>query len=222
MGIDPETHKPRTDINHLLNLCQLLGISNLGNSMVGPWSNPLISLQLLQNMWQIMNTNSLVNLRNPWPYLLANQGLNPLDAFLSGTNTLQTEEPILRGQEYLNPGNPGQFPQADGDSSQQDIFKSWTDKESPNPEFLGYNKSSSTSHENQAENLLPALVASYPRTRTSTFNQMESSSKPPMSTRSPASTTFEDWEKFLVDDETGVSYWKEILEYVILNCFVLL
>uniref|UniRef100_A0A0R0FYK1 Uncharacterized protein n=1 Tax=Glycine max TaxID=3847 RepID=A0A0R0FYK1_SOYBN len=175
MGIDPETHKPRTDFNHLLNLSQLLGLSNLGTS-TSPWTNPLglqadvtqiAKLQLLQNMLQLFNGTSLVNIGNP--YLLGNQILNPLDTFLNGTNILPDKDSILRGLEYANPV------------------------------------------ENQAENLLPALVASGPRS--STFNQMDFNyNAARMSTQSP-STTFEAWEKFLIDDdESSGSYWKEILD----------
>ncbi|RZB60255.1 Transcription factor MYB93 isoform C [Glycine soja] len=178
MGIDPETHKPRTDFNHLLNLSQLLGLSNLGTS-TSPWTNPLglqadvtqiAKLQLLQNMLQLFNGTSLVNIGN-------NSGL-----FLSQTYS---------------------------DSS---VFKSRTEKENEtNQEFLGYNQSISTFPENQAENLLPALVASGPRS--STFNQMDFNyNAARMSTQSP-STTFEAWEKFLIDDdESSGSYWKEILD----------
>uniref|UniRef100_A0A6N2KWI6 Uncharacterized protein n=1 Tax=Salix viminalis TaxID=40686 RepID=A0A6N2KWI6_SALVM len=32
MGIDPNTHKPRTDLDHFLNLSQFLGASQFGNS----------------------------------------------------------------------------------------------------------------------------------------------------------------------------------------------
>lgn len=212
MGIDPETHRPRTDYSHLMHLTQLLGMSsNLGTSLSPAWSNnpfslqadhvtQLANIQLLQNMLQIMSSNN--------PYLLGNiQSLNnnPLDTFLNGTNsTLQIKEPIfLKGEEYVNTWNPaGDFSQANSEH---------------NPKVLGYNKSSSnTLQENdiQAENLLlPALVpSSCPGT--STFEEMD---KAQLSTHSPSSTNFEAWEKFLVDDddddERSGSYWKEVLEY---------
>ncbi|KAM0963890.1 hypothetical protein ACFX13_023249 [Malus domestica] len=48
MGIDPNTHKPRprTDLNHLLDLSWLLRAAIVGNSnmMTGPWDNAM-SLQ---------------------------------------------------------------------------------------------------------------------------------------------------------------------------------
>nr|KYP52811.1 Transcription factor MYB39 [Cajanus cajan] len=187
MGIDPETHKQRTDFNHLMNLSQLLGMS-LGTSM-SPWTNPLglqadvntqlAKLQLLQNMLQLVNsTNSLVNMGNP--YLFSNQILN-------GTNTFQVEDSIMREKESET-----------------------------NHEVLGYNQNINTLLQNEAENLLPALVATCPKK--TTLSQMDNNfNAAQKSTESPFSTTFEACEKFLLDDdETNVSYWKEILEYVLL------
>lgn len=221
MGIDPETHKPRTDFNHLMNLSQLLGMSNFGSSMNTTWGNNPLSLQtditqlakiqLLQNLLQVMNNNNpFVNMGNP--YLLGNPTLNPL--FLNGTNTLETKEPmVLSGSEEY--ANPGLYSQAQSECSRQDVSKSWGDVEggSNNPQDSIYNKISSTttSHENQVENPLPALVASSPPTMGS-FKQMESGcNMVQTSTEPPSNTFFDDWEKFL-DDGTSGSYWKEILE----------
>jgi len=216
-----------------MNLFPLLGMSNLGTSM-SSWTNPtglqadvtqLAKLQLLQNMLQLMNNTSLINITNP--YLVDNQILNPpLDTFLNGRNTLQVRDPML----YPNPtGNniPNLFSQTHSDYSQQNIFKSGIEieNESMYQEVLGYTQNINTSQQNQVENLLPALVASC-TPRTTSFNKMESNyNAAQKSTQSPFSTTFEAWEKFLIDDDddTSSSYWKEILEYVfILNCFALL
>ncbi|XP_020229967.1 transcription factor MYB53 [Cajanus cajan] len=212
MGIDPETHKQRTDFNHLMNLSQLLGMS-LGTSM-SPWTNPLglqadvntqlAKLQLLQNMLQLVNsTNSLVNMGNP--YLFSNQILN-------GTNTFQVEDSIMRGQECVNPASVS-LSQTHSDSSHQNIPKPGTEKESEtNHEVLGYNQNINTLLQNEAENLLPALVATCPKK--TTLSQMDNNfNAAQKSTESPFSTTFEACEKFLLDDdETNVSYWKEILD----------
>ncbi|XP_068461970.1 transcription factor MYB53-like [Phaseolus vulgaris] len=221
-GIDPETHRPRTSLNHLMNLFPLLGMSNLGTSM-SSWTNPtglqadvtqLAKLQLLQNMLQLMNNTSLINITNP--YLVDNQILNPpLDTFLNGTNTLQVRDPML----YANPhGNniPNLFSQTHSDYSLQNIFKSGIEieNESKYQEVLSYTQNINTSQQNEVENLLPALVASC-TPRTTSFNKMESNyNAAQKSTQSPFSTTFEAWEKFLIDDddETSSSYWKEILD----------
>ncbi|KAE9596930.1 hypothetical protein Lal_00007871 [Lupinus albus] len=212
MGIDPETHKPRTDFNHIMELAQLIGMSNFGNPM-SAWGNPLgfhadvtqlAKLQQLQNLLQIINNNSFVNMGNP--SFSGNPSLNPLDAFLNGTNIIQTKEPaFLRGQGYAN---PGLFSQAHSDSS-----KSWTDVEgvSTNHQEFDYNKvSSNTSLENQEENPLPALVAFSPKMET--FSQRDNGfDKAQTSIQSPSNTFFNDWEEFL-DNERSGSYWKEILD----------
>ncbi|CAL0311803.1 unnamed protein product [Lupinus luteus] len=212
MGIDPETHKPRTDYNHLMNLANLIGMSNFGNNVaMNTWSNPLglqadvaqlAKLQQLQNMFQIMN-NSFFNIGNP--SFLGNLSLNnPFDAILKGTNIIQTTEPaFLRSQEYAN---PCLLSQAHSDSS-----KSWTYVEGgSNPQEFDCNKVSNTSLENKAENPLPALVACSPEMET--FNQMENGfNTAQTSIQSPSNTFFDDWEKFL-DNQTSSSYWKEILD----------
>ncbi|XP_027347244.1 transcription factor MYB41-like [Abrus precatorius] len=204
MGIDPETHKPKTTFNHLMSLSQflsqLLCMSNFGlGSSMSPLNSPLslheditqlAKLQLLHNMLQLMKNTSLINMGIP--YLLRNQNLNPLPTLIKGTSIDQTKEPILIGQEYANPtgNNPGLlFSQAHGE---------------PNLGVLGYNKSSINLQENQAENLLPALVASCPRTIN--FNQIDRN----FNTAQMSSSTFEAWEKFLIDDDDGTSgsYWK--------------
>jgi myb proto-oncogene protein len=209
MGIDPETHKPRTDYNHLMSLSNLLGMSNIGNTFSNnplgfqPDITHLAKMQLLQNMLQIMNTNNSFSNMGNYPYNpLGNitPSLNPFNLFLNGTNTIQTKDPLVLsgGEEYAM--SPNLF--SHGQS--EDISKGGSSLES-----LDYNKMGNISCENQ-ENLLPSLVASSPRT--STFNQMESCNKAKMSIdESPSNTTFDDWEKFL-DDESNGSYWKELLE----------
>lgn len=141
------------------------------------------------------------------PYLLGNPSLNPFNnPYLNGSNTLQTMEPVaLKNEEYANPA--GLFSQAHSDPSQHGISKSWANIEGgPNPQVLDY--------ENQAENPLPPLVASSPGTGTCSFNQIDNSynnTAQTSTTQSPSNTVFDDWEK-LLEDETSVSYWKEILE----------
>ena len=46
MGIDPKTHKPRTDLNDLMSLSQFLGMSNLSSAINTAWGNNLLGLQL--------------------------------------------------------------------------------------------------------------------------------------------------------------------------------
>lgn len=218
MGIDPETHKPRMDFNHLMNLSQLLGISNMGNSMsaynplgLQPDITQLAKVQLLQNMLQIMNNNPFVTMgnNNINPYnLLGNPSPYSSNMFLSesGTNnTLQTKEPVVfSSEEYANQGFYSLHGQSE--SSQQDIPKGGS-----NLYDFDYGKMiSSTSSGNQEETLLPGLVASSPKI--GTFTQMDNEcNKAQKSIQSPSNTIFDDWEKFL-DHESNGSYWKELLE----------
>ncbi|KAG5134541.1 hypothetical protein JHK82_025729 [Glycine max] len=222
MGIDPETHKPRTDLNHLMSLSQLLGMSNLSSAISTAWGNKplglqpditqLAKIQLVQNLLQLINNNSFVNIGNNNPYLLSNPNLNPL--FLNGINPLQTnKEPhvVLSGSEEY--ANPGLYSQAQSQCSQHDVSKSLADLDGGSiPQDYNKINSTTTSRENLAENPpLPALVAFPPKM--GTFNQMDSGCNiaAQTSTESPSNTIFDDWEK-LLDDETSGSYWKEILE----------
>ncbi|KAK7859140.1 transcription factor myb93 [Quercus suber] len=186
MGIDPTTHKPRTDLNHLMNLSQLLGAASFGN-LLSPWSSALglqadasqlARIQLLQNMLQVINTSTLLNMDNV---------------------------------EYLNQGVIPQAP-----SNSQGIISSSSGFEGQfnMEDFLGSNNStsslSSSACENQAENLMPALVSGSPGT--CTVNQVESKTDPnQFLTQSSTSTSFEVWDK-LKDDEINDFYWKDILE----------
>lgn len=227
MGIDPETHKPRTDMNYLLNLSQLLSAAQFGNSTINtsPWDNTLklqadaaqlAKLQLLQNLLQVINTTSTTTTTS-LPYLdqinstasisgllgsLQTQNLNPFLGLFSGTNTMVQ--------------NPGFVPQNNGsqvsvlDHSWQSIDHGGVDGDHDHHGF----KTNISNYENP----IPELASSSPGTSGS--NQMESNKSDHdhqayMSAHSsPTSNMFEAWDK-LMDDETSESYWKDILEYVL-------
>ncbi|MED6136735.1 hypothetical protein PIB30_058542 [Stylosanthes scabra] len=239
MGIDPETHKPRTDFRHLMNLTQLLGISsNMGNPMMNTWgaNNPniglqgdvtqLAKLQLLQNLLQIMNSNTFANMgnnnNNP-NYLLGNPSFNNNAYLNNGSNTLQA---------VANHG--ALFPHQHGTTTSTGS-ESWGNIEGAvnnMQEIDCCNKFSInviSSEGNQEENpVLPALVASSPVTGgtscSSSLNQMENknsssccnTSAPTSTAHSPnynySNTIFDDLEMLLQDDETSSSYWKDILD----------
>lgn len=228
MGIDPETHKPRTDLNPLINLAPLLATIS---SNMSPWgnNNPLPShsqldittqlsrIQLLQNLLQILNAN---------PFLLPNNQAhnnhtllnNPLIQQLEALNTIHNNnnnsdngQPLmLRGQEYANPYH---------------VPKSWTDNGEGGSGSGGFgfnndNNNNTSYHQiqNQSEMVLPALVSASPATNGGgALNQTDGSciTGQVSTNQSPdSSTIFEAWEK-LLDDEASGSEWKEILEYVL-------
>ncbi|KAG7955846.1 hypothetical protein I3843_11G095100 [Carya illinoinensis] len=229
MGIDPTTHKPRTDLNHLMNLSQLLGAANSGNLMIPNWgSHALISnlqadhashlanIQLLQNLLQIINTKPFLNMDNT-DHLFGIRNLNPFEGLLNGTSSLyMNKEPFLTGLEYMI--DPELLKNPKAPSNCQGISNSWEGvPDGFVPEILGIKNSSfsSTLNENQTENqnLLPALLSESPGTYP--VNQMEISktTDPNQSSTESASssTIFEAWDK-LMDDETSDTYWKDILE----------
>ncbi|XP_054810296.1 transcription factor MYB41-like [Prosopis cineraria] len=213
MGIDPETHKPRTDLKHLMNLSQLLGIAN-NNNLTSPGSHAglglqlhdlthqLSQIQLLQNLLQLMNGSNM-------QIILPLLGNNPLEACINGSNSTLTlpnnKEALLRGHELC--ASPDLFPSAPSDS-RQDISESWTNPEGASNQeaFVDTNSSdrrTSSSHEtNQAENPCPA-------TGSANFNQMERSNTDEMSDLQ-SSTVFDAWEKLLEDDPSDDSYWREL------------
>lgn len=206
MGIDPTTHKPRTDLNHLMNLSQLLGAASFGN-LLSPWNSALglqadasqlARIQLLQNMLQVINTSTLLNMDNFG--LLQNQNLNPFEGLVNGTSTLYNKEPLLMGQEYQNQGVIPQAP-----SNSQGIINSSSEFEGQfnMEDFLGSNNSTSSLSSSACENQTEALVSG---------NQVESKTDPnQFLTQSSTSTIFEVWEK-LKGDETSDFYWKDLLE----------
>ncbi|XP_015963118.1 transcription factor MYB41-like [Arachis duranensis] len=240
MGIDPDTHKPRTDFNHLINLTHLLAAamsSNSGNPMMNmntpTWGrNPNIALQgdvtsqlsqlhLLQNLLQIMNSNTFVNLGNNPNFPLGNPSFN--NSYLNGSNILQTVEPFagLKSEEYGSQSNPttGLLSQSDYSS---DFFQHGLSTNTQ--ELECYNKLSNTTNQAEINPLFPALVASSPVITDGTcssFNQMENKNSsccntaPTSTAQSPnnnSNTIFDDLEKLLQDDETSASYWKDILD----------
>ncbi|XP_022131252.1 transcription factor MYB41-like [Momordica charantia] len=61
MGIDPNTHKPRTDLNPFLNISQLFnGITSPLNSDHLKLQAEIAKLQLLQNLCQLLNTPTII------------------------------------------------------------------------------------------------------------------------------------------------------------------
>ncbi|XVF11070.1 hypothetical protein REPUB_Repub07fG0237800 [Reevesia pubescens] len=202
MGIDPQTHKPRTDLDHLLNLSQLLGAAQLGNLM-NPWdtalkvqadATQLAKAQLLQNLMQIMNTNKLANVEGTASGFLGSQNPYPFEGLLNGTTSSQSAQELTpTPQNFRNNAGANAIPQTS------------SDLENPWPYFQGgFNNESSLDMNNQSlsnsfeqtENPLPELVSGSPET--SPINQMENKT--------------EVWEKLIMEDEADDSYWKEILE----------
>ncbi|CAN6712309.1 unnamed protein product [Malus baccata var. baccata] len=237
MGIDPNTHRPRTDLNQLLDLSKLLSVASVGNSnmMTSPWVNSLklkaaagaaqlTKMQLLQHLYMmpvVRTSNSSVppnnynvDLMNYYSSLFGSHILNPF-----GGGHVNRASTMLSGQEWNQQADivdgfhaiSNSLEGFEGGFGAQGVISS----NSPDQE----NMSSSCCYDDiyvQTKNHpLPALVSSssvYPGTSSSAANQMEISMGGPAA---PARTAiFDAWEK-LMDDETSESYWKDILEYVL-------
>ncbi|GLU05392.1 hypothetical protein SLE2022_224940 [Rubroshorea leprosula] len=189
MGIDPTTHKPRTDLNHLLSLSQLLFAPQISNLISLNSLDTALKLQAdnaaqlakIQLLLQIINTNTLlpnIDSTAAAAALLRSQNLQPFDAQASGISNNQTPLP---------PSNS---------SAINENSKAYFDMR---------NKSLSGSSDVEAGNSLPALVSESPETCTNDNNQGETQAN------TNDSSIFEAWQKFM-DDEASGTYWKDVLD----------
>lgn len=192
MGIDPVTHRPRTDLNILTNLPQLLAAANLSNFINGPLNNSLRlqSVQWLQNILQVLS---------PPP------NLEVLNLLGSSLRENQISELLRMNSSQFEANANGLFGFASQEQNQ--MLSNLVNLEALPPQALG-----SSSHVNPiTSNQLPALVSASPQ-ECSTMNQTEMKMNTnDISDPSSNSTTFEAWGE-LMDDEATHSYWKEFIE----------
>ncbi|XP_057521457.1 transcription factor MYB41-like [Amaranthus tricolor] len=210
MGIDPVTHKPRTDLNFLANLSQILtNPPNLG-PLMNSWDiNNALRLQpnvaaevaklhVLQNIFQILSTNnSSSSLPTNMPL---NMGLNPN---LNGLSNINSTNNIDNG--VFSSSSQG-FCQVQNYT--QELYQSLDNNNNNCDKSL-----SNISYETLDENRLPSLVTISPEA--STVNQVESNTN---SISGGSSTMFNpttddlfDSLEMLVDDGTTHDLWKQFL-----------
>lgn len=213
MGLDPNTHKPRTDLNHLLNLSQLLSTVNVGNMMSSfPWDNALrlqasaaqlAKMQLLQNLYMQVTNPSItapdIDMKTSTS-LFGSQNINLFGGNFNGASTM------LRGQEW----NPYSIPGAPNELNT--IFNSleWFEGLNSN---INNNVMSSCYDLQISKNQFPELVSASSPGGSTINNQIESTSTSdvPAAGHSSPTSIFEAWEK-LMDDDTSETYWKDILQ----------
>lgn len=223
MGIDPVTHRPRTDhLNLLANLPQLLAATNfMSNPMnSNPWDNNPLSLptdaaqlakfQLLNNILQVLSSS-------PSPPPVPMEALN-----LMGSQPLPSNQQLYEYLRGVNPVNlsqniPSTFPNLD-------FHQPNIDHHIVRPDIVGNSKAfdnvDSNGNFNQLSafqtenNSLPALVSDLPEF--STVKKMENKynqNNIDMSNPSSTSTTFEAWGDLMDDEAVGDSYnWRDIIE----------
>ncbi|KAG4134744.1 hypothetical protein ERO13_D08G175900v2 [Gossypium hirsutum] len=210
MGIDPQTHKPRTDLNHLLNLSQLLCASQLGNLM-NPWDTAfklqvdaaqLAKTQLLQNLLKIINTNKPETVDTAG--FLGSQNPYPIEGLLGGTSTLSDKELAPTPENVTN--NAGATSQTSTDFQALEDPCAYFGNGFNYESNLGMNNQSLSNSFEQTENPLPELVSAS-LGQTSSINQTDDKTE-----TAPDSTIYEAWDKLIMEDEADGSYWKEILD----------
>ncbi|KAF3960871.1 hypothetical protein ACB098_12G093900 [Castanea mollissima] len=218
MGIDPVTHRPRTDLNILSNLPQLLAAANFAN-LTNPWDNvlrlqsdatQLAKIQVLNNIIQVLSAspsnieaiNHLVSSSIPehqlYEYLQMN---SKLEGLVNGSAGFPTQSLT---QMQVNLPN-FEIPQLAQPSDTQPIngLKICNGNNSDCHQ-LG------TSYFIPPSNALPNLVS--PSPECSIVSQIENKINPnDISNPSSTSTTFEPLGD-MMDDEASDSYWKEFIE----------
>ncbi|XVF06868.1 hypothetical protein REPUB_Repub06bG0088300 [Reevesia pubescens] len=232
MGIDPVTHRPRTDLNILANLPQLLAAANFSNLMNIPLDNALrlqsdaaqlAQIHLLQNILQVLGTSSNSSSCTP-PTM---EATNLLAAPTFSENHQLYELLRINSQLEGNTNLPYGFtPQLQSTflnletSQHQPHFSSEYHQPMKDSKICSSNNndpfassSSSPAIPTSSTPHLPALVPASPECRPTTVNQTENKNINPNYISNPSSTsnTFEAWGD-LMDDEASDSYWKDIID----------
>uniref|UniRef100_A0A7N0TYZ2 Transcription factor MYB39 n=1 Tax=Kalanchoe fedtschenkoi TaxID=63787 RepID=A0A7N0TYZ2_KALFE len=239
LGIDPITHRPRTDhLNLLANLPQLLAAANLTHlisNSANPWDNAmrlqqhlssdprqhLAKVQLMSNLLQALNSaaNPPLNLDIMMSSLFKKQGSFQDQRVLESLTRMNNSGQMEASHEFGNGGQIGHFSAGFCNPMQLDDF---TTLESCEP-FLNSNSSqfggSYCAPFSDHSSEIPALVSATSTERgISTINETTNNSKyhPSAEASNPTSmtsTTFEAWgDHQMVDDEASESYWKDIIE----------
>ena len=230
MGIDPVTHRPRTDINILANLPHLLAAANFSNLVNIPLdinafrlqsdATQLAEIHLLHNIL-LLGTSSgntpptmeAMNLLGG-PTLRENQlyELLGINSQLEGNTSnlpfgFAPHELITQLQSnFLNLEASQHQPQF---SKYHQPMKNSKICSNSNDQFAC---SSSSAVIPTSTPQLPALVPASPERRPTTVNKTENKINPnDISNHSSTSTTFEAWGD-LMDDEASDSYWRDIIE----------
>ncbi|XP_074301559.1 uncharacterized protein LOC141632790 [Silene latifolia] len=216
MGIDPVTHKPRTDdLDILANLSQLLTTPpNLG-TLMNPWdvNNALISiqpniaeiakLQVLQNIFQILNTNT--NNNNILPNNI-NQtiplNLGMIPNLNNSNNICSSSQGFCQNPNQVGPSH---LTSETYDNTPQSSLPKFNNN---NNNIYNSNKRSlSNSYETLVQNRLPSLTTMSPEGSTIDGSAVYTT---------PADGDFFDGLEKLLDDGNS-DLWKEFIKYLILE-----
>ena len=202
MGIDPVTHRPRTDLNLLANLPNLIAAAaNLNNFATNPLINSLHlqKLQLLQTLTQsITNSSPSPNMDGMSALLGSSFGLHNLNQTPMGFSNSGIQHmpninlQALLGTDLVAPVNSG----------------------SCNLSEFGTTTATTTTTSfmsTPATNSTPSLVSASPENHT-VDQAPELVNAGDVSRGSPTSTPFEQWSGLALDDLDSDLGWKDILE----------
>ncbi|CAK9309520.1 unnamed protein product [Citrullus colocynthis] len=186
MGIDPNTHKPRTDLNHFLNLSQLFnnGILNPLNSDHLKLQAEIAKLQLLQNLCQLLNPTTTI------PTTINNglQNPNPSQFQAGFSSSFMSVMPgDLEDGDKINKANLEEMGNFD--------YLLQAENYHPLPPLISESPDGSASNVNQIESI-----------ETNPLCFSTNSNSPTAS-----SSIFDSLESLMNDDEANGSYWNNIL-----------
>lgn len=201
MGIDPVTHRPRTDhLNILASLPQLLAAANFNNM------NNLFDVNAINRLQLDAATLAKLHLLHNMLQILGTPAINAMD-FLSG--------PTFRDHQlsHLQPNTGDYQPSNLIEASQnthplKDLkFSSYINNDRFASSLFVANNNIPSSSIPQ----LPALIPASPEHRPAVVENNKINNPNEISNPSSTSTTFEAWGD-LMDDEASDSYWRDIIE----------
>lgn len=237
MGIDPVTHRPRTDLSFLANLPQFL-VATAANITAPNWdisnnnvnnnnindntlteATQIAKIHLLHNILQLLNTPpSNLEAINHFGCSSWDNQINEylrINSQLEGNNYLI---PFGFAPQELSLSNQSNLPNSVAHHLSHDHHQVLKDSKlvytSNDDHHLGSSNISPCLSANiQASNPLPSLVSA--SSEPSTINQNENKlNSNHISNPTSTSTTFGTWDqvRHLLDDEAGDSYWTDIIE----------
>ncbi|KAE8717716.1 Transcription factor MYB39 [Hibiscus syriacus] len=212
MGIDPVTHRPKTDLNILANLPQLLAAANFSNlimmsnfhldsALMLP-SDALAKIQLLHNMIKVLGTSTTTmeamnflagpSFRDNY-HLQENNNL-PFGATAHELTQLQSNFVNIEASQH----------QSELSEYHHQPLKD-SNNNNNNHQFPSSTSSAANIPPSNRPAQLPALLPASNQTKNNKINPND------ISNPSSTSTTFEAWGD-LVDDEARDSFWRDIIE----------
>ncbi|KAL8148539.1 transcription factor MYB53-like [Apium graveolens] len=226
MGIDPVTHRPRTDhLDILANLPHLLAAANnLNINPMNPWDvnafrsqisdvAQLAKLQLMHNLLQVLSPNAATSLvpsstSSAFPiqdYQL-NDFMRPNNPQLQGTIVQNCVAPnttanIMTNSESFNMGNDAyQHLFASKTSFQDTVDHHQIGTTCPNME------------KNFSTDSLPALLPASPERAATNQTALKIDTNGGSGTSSSTCTNFDDFADQLMYDGASEAYWKDFID----------